>query len=47
MPQSPVPQAIADFLDAPNLCVMAVLRPMDLPTPPPSGTAGLETTACW
>ena len=37
MPEAPVPQAIADFLDAPNLCVMAVLRPDGSP----------HTTAIW
>ena len=37
MPTSPVPPAIADFLDRPNLCVMAVLRPDGSP----------HTTAIW
>jgi PPOX class probable F420-dependent enzyme len=37
MPTAPVPQEIADFLDRPNICVMAVLRPDGSP----------HTTAIW
>jgi PPOX class probable F420-dependent enzyme len=37
MPTTPVPPAIAEFLDRPNLCVMAVLRPDGSP----------HTTAIW
>jgi PPOX class probable F420-dependent enzyme len=37
MPTAPVPPEIADFLDRPNICVMAVLRPDGSP----------HTTAIW
>jgi len=37
MPNAPVPAQVAEFLDAPNLCVMAVLRPDGSP----------HTTAIW
>jgi len=37
MPKTPIPESVAHFLDAPNLCVMAVLRPNGSP----------HTTAIW
>lgn len=37
MPPTPVPPAVAEFLEQPNLCVMAVLRPDGSP----------HTTAIW